>query len=212
MRYYFLLIALLVAVGAHSQQYMDTTDPREIKSLLNKDNDLNGFGGVDLKVTDIKNSRTLMMGGYGGVLVNHNYQLGIAAYGLLTAPDFEGQLMDGSPKDLELFGGYAGMVIGGMLFSKELVHVNFPILFGAGHIQVSDPNFFAGNPDSDFTIEQSAFFVIEPTAQLEFNLTRSFRLAVGASYRWVEGLDLANVTDDELIGWSGVVSLRFGRY
>lgn len=212
MKYIFSLTAMLLYMSLHAQQYMDTNNPREIKSLLNKENDLNGFGGADVKITSIKNSRTVLTGGYGGVLVNHSYQLGVAAYGLVTPPSFDGQLMDNTPKELDLYGGYAGMIIGGMLFSKEIIHVNFPILFGAGHLQVSDPGFFSGNADSDFTIEQSAFFVIEPTAQLEFNLTKSLRLAAGASYRWVEGLTLTNVTDDELVGWSGVVSLRFGRF
>lgn len=212
MKYSFFLTVMLLYMSLHAQQYMDTNNPREIKSLLNKENDLNGFGGADVKITSIKNNRTLLTGGYGGVLVNHNYQLGVAAYGLVTSPSFDGRLIDDTPKELDLYGGYAGMIIGGMLFSKEIIHVSFPILFGAGHLQVSDPGFFAGNTDSDFTIEQSAFFVIEPTAQLEFNLTKSLRLAAGASYRWVEGLTLTNVVDDELVGWSGVVSLRFGRF
>jgi hypothetical protein len=212
MKYLYSLFLLALVTIVYGQQYMDTTDPREIKSLLNKNNELNGFGGVDLKVTEIKNNRTIMMGGYGGVLVNHNYQLGVAAYGLITSPEFNGRLLDTTPKDLNLYGGYAGLMIGGIILSKELVHLNFPIILGAGHLQVSDQNFFAGNVDSDFTIEQSAFFVVEPAAQLEFNLTRSLRLAFGVSYRWVEGLDLTNVTDDELIEWNGMVTLKFGRF
>jgi hypothetical protein len=212
MKYVICLTATLLMSNMYAQQYLDSNNPREIKSLLNKNNQLNGFGGVDLRVTEIMGKRTVLTGGYGGVLVNHNYQLGIAAYGIVTPPMFDGRQLDGTPKELELYGGYAGMVIGGILFSRQIIHINFPILLGAGHLQVSDPNFFAGNPDSDFTIEQSAFYVVEPTAQIEFNLTKSFRLAAGASYRWVEGLDLSNVTSDELIGWSGVVSLRFGRF
>lgn len=212
MKYVLCLTLSLLMSGLVAQQYMDTNDPREIKSLLNKNNQLNGFGGVDVRVTELSGKRTVLTGGYGGVLVNHNYQLGVAAYGIVTPPMIDGSWMDGTPRELEIYGGYAGMIIGGILLSKEVIHINFPILLGAGHLQVSDPNFFAGDPDSDFTIEQSAFYVIEPTAQIEFNITKSFRLAAGASYRLVEGLDLSNVVNDDLVGWSGVVSLRFGRF
>jgi hypothetical protein len=212
MKTFFCLLLISLVPGLYGQQFMDSTNPREIKSLLNKDNDLNGFGGIDVKATELKNTRTLLVGGYGAVLVNHNYQLGLAAYGLITAPEFNGRLLDTTPKELNLYGGYAGLLIGGTLLSRQLIHLNFPIVLGAGQLQVSDHNFFAGNIDSDFTIEQSAFYVVEPGAQLEFNLTKSIRLAMGASYRWVQGLDLINVSDDELIEWSGVVSLKFGRF
>lgn len=204
---------LALTLVCQAQQYMDTNDPREIKALLSKDNDLNGFMGMDVKVSDIKSTRTLLMGGYGGVLVNRNYMLGVGAYGLVTSPEFSGALPgSATAKDLNLYGGYAGLMIGGTIFTKELMHLSLPVLFGAGNLQVSDHNYFTSSGDNEFTVEQSAFFVIEPAAQLEFNLTRTFRLAVGASYRWVEGMNLLNVSNDDLIGWSGMLSLRIGRF
>jgi hypothetical protein len=212
MRILIWLSLLAIISTSHAQQYMDTNDPREIKALLSKDNDLNGFGGMDVKVSDVKSTRTLMMGGYGGVLVNRNYMLGIGAYGLVTAPEFDGVLPDATPRDLNLYGGYAGLIIGGTVFTKELVHLSIPVLLGAGNLQVSDHNFFTGAGDNEYIIEQSTFFVIEPAAQLEFNLTRTLRLAAGASYRWVEGINLINVDNNDLIGLTGVLSLKFGRF
>ncbi|MFT4736177.1 MAG: hypothetical protein ACI8QD_001681 [Cyclobacteriaceae bacterium] len=212
MRISIILFLVFLSVAVDAQQYMDTNDPREIKSLLSKDNQLDGFGGADLRITDLKSQRTILMGGYGGVLINRNYMLGVAAYGLLSSPSFDGVLPDQTIKELNLYGGYAGVLIGGTLFTKELIHLSLPVMFGAGQLQVSDQSFFTSSSDTEFTIEQSAFFVIEPSALLEFNLTRTFRLGVGASYRWTEGLDLTNVADDELMGWSGSISLKFGRF
>jgi len=89
-----------------------------------------------------------------------------------------------------------------------------PIVFGAGSIDVSDHNFFDQNivTDTDFTIENSVFFVVEPSLQLEFNITKNFRIAAGASYRWVQGSDLQNINDKELSDFISSVSFRFGKF
>jgi len=163
-------------------------------------------------VGNLLNSRTLFLGAYGGLLINRHFMLGIAAYGWATPPEFEGFLPDGTPKPLTLYGGYAGIMLGGIVLSRELVHLSFPVVLGAGQADVSDTNFFTNYPDTDFTIESSTFFVGEPTAQLEFNITPSFRIAAGASYRIIRGLQLQNVSDKDLTNWAGVISLRFGRF
>jgi len=207
------LLFLLLSIAAYSQQYMDTHDPKEIKSLLNKKNDINGFGSVDVKITDILGDRTLIAGGYGTVFINHFFMFGVAGYGLVTSPEFEGELPDGTEKNLNLTGGYAGLVIGGKVFSKEIVHLSIPIILGGGGVQVSDQNFFPDDlRDTEFTIERSTFFVVEPGAELEINLTNNLRLAFGATYRYVKEVQLRNLEDEDLINWSGMVSLKFGRF
>ena len=204
-----------------AQQYIDTNDPREIKSLLSRENDLNGFGGVDIKITDLMNERSMIIGGYGGVLVNRRFLLGIAGYGIATNPEIEGQLPQGLLLDttlnqlnrkLTINGGYAGVLLGGIIFTREIVHLSIPIVIGAGEIQISDEDFFQNSSDTDYTIESSTFFTVEPSAQLEFNITPIFRIAVGASYRWIQGLKLDNLENDDLISWTGTLSLRFGRF
>ena len=94
-----------------------------------------------------------------------------------------------------------------------MIHLTFPIFFGAGSIQVSDKDFFPGNPnDAEFIIESSAFIVIEPAAQVEFNITQYFRFGVGMSYRFISGTELDNVKDAHLSGSSILISFRFGRF
>ncbi|MBV6648025.1 MAG: hypothetical protein KI790_21365 [Cyclobacteriaceae bacterium] len=213
MKLFFAANLLMLTTQALAQQYMDTNDPREIKSLLSKDNELNGFGGADLKVSDFAGERTLVVGAYGGLLINRSYMFGLAGYGLATSVEFDG-VIPGSQevKKLNLYGGYAGVLIGGTIATRELIHLNIPILLGAGGMQVTDENFFQNDLDTDFTIEQSAFFVVEPAAELEFNITTGLRLAAGSSYRWIRGSDLNNLSDEDLSGWSVMFSVRFGRF
>ncbi|MCP4460056.1 MAG: hypothetical protein GY816_18835 [Cytophagales bacterium] len=207
-------VFLIGSFLASGQRYVDTHDPKneEVKSLLGKGSELNGFGGADLKISELKDERGLIAGAYGGVLIDRKYLLGVGGYGIATNIDFDGNV-DGVDKPLNLHGGYAGIIVGGMIGSKEVIHLTFPVFFGAGSIQVSDKDFFPNSPnDAEFIIEQSAFMVVEPAAQLEFNITEYFRLAAGMSYRYITGTELDNVKDSELSGGAIMISFRFGRF
>ena len=138
--------------------------------------------------------------------------MGVGGYGITTNVEFEG-LVGPDVKPLNMHGGYAGIIVGGMILSKEVIHLTIPIFLGAGSVQVSDEDFFPNRPnDAEFIIERSAFMVIEPGAQLEFNITEYFRFAAGMSYRYVTGTELDNIRDRQLRGSSIMVSFRFGRY
>lgn len=207
-------IFYLSLLSLSAQRYVDTHDPKdkEIKSLLGKGNDLNGFGSVDFKITDLLDERAVIAGAHGGVLVNRRYLFGLGGYGIATKVRFDG-MVGADEKPLNLHGGYGGVVIGGMVASKEVIHLIFPVFFGAGSLEVSDENFFPGSPnDAEFTIESSAFMVVEPAVQVEVNITENFRLAAGMSYRYVTGTDLNNLRDADLSGSSAMVSFRFGRF
>ena len=56
------------------------------------------------------------------------------------------------------------------------------------------------------------FFVVEPGVNLDFNMTRAFRLSLGGSYRWVQGVHSAVSTNKELGGPSATVTFRFGSF
>lgn len=205
---------LLVTISLQAQRYVDTYDPKdeEVKSLLGKGNELNGFGGADLKITDLIGEKGLIVGGYGGALVNRRYFIGVAGYGISTNVEFDGMVAN-EEKPLNLYGGYGGLLLGAMVGSKEVIHLSFPVVFGAGQVEVSDRNFFPNSPnDAEFTIESSAFIVIEPGAQLEFNITQNFRLAAGVTYRYVTGTDLNNLSDEDLSGSAIVMSFKIGRF
>lgn len=207
---------ILCMLSSYSQRYMDTNDPKdeEVKSLLSKKNDLNAFGAADLKIGDLKGERGLLVGAYGGFIINRRYLFGLAGYGLVTQVEFDG-LVPGqtTPKKLHLHGGYGGIIIGGTIAPRELIHISIPIILGAGSMEVVDKDFFVNNPaDSEFTVENSVFFVAEPGLEVEFNITKYFRLGAGATYRYISGTELENVSDDDVSGATAMISFRFGRF
>ena len=87
-----LSLLLLCTFTSYSQRYEDVNDPNEIKSILSKNNEIEGFGGIDGKLGDIRGDRTLFLGAYGGVIVNRSFLFGLAAYGLASQPGFDGSV------------------------------------------------------------------------------------------------------------------------
>lgn len=216
MRQSLYILFLAISLITFSQKYVDTNDPKndEVKSLLSKGNDLNAFGAVDLKVGSFVGERALLAGAYGGFIINRRYLFGVAGYGLVTNVEFEGNAPnDTAPRKLNLHGGYGGVLIGSTILHKELIHISIPIVLGVGSFEVVDKDYFGSNvADSEFTIENSIFFVVEPGIQLEFNITKYFRIGAGITYRYISGTELINVRDEDVTGTSGILSFRFGRF
>jgi hypothetical protein len=67
-------------------------------------------------------------------------------------------------------------------------------------------------------IEDSEVFLLaEPGAEIELNLTRNFRLAFGASYKFTTPFDIdvnesSTVSAKSIEGWSFLITLKFGRF
>jgi hypothetical protein len=184
-------------------------DSDEARSIFSGGSEIKGFGAFEMKLTPIADRTSLFIGASGGVNVNKYFMLGVAGYGLASGTEISGEI---PPKDLRLNGGYGGLLIGFNIFSREVVHLSIPIVFGAGKMYLTDPNFFSSNSDSEYTIENSAFMVVEPGAILVFNVTTFFRLGIGGSYRYVQGLNLTNLTDEQLLGWAINLNLKFGSF
>ncbi|MEM6734728.1 MAG: hypothetical protein AAGC64_01730 [Bacteroidota bacterium] len=211
-----LLLIIITCNSSLAQKYMDTYSPEDdrIKSLLGKGNELNGFGALDLKVGDLIGERALLAGVYGGFIINRRYLFGLAGYGLATNVRFDGSVPGQEEiKPLNLYGGYGGVLIGITIAPRELIHLSIPIILGAGAWEVVDKDFFVNNPaDSGFTLENSVFFVLEPGLELEFNVTKYFRLGAGVTYRYITGTDLSNVADKDVSGINAIISFRFGKF
>jgi hypothetical protein len=57
-----------------------------------------------------------------------------------------------------------------------------------------------------------AFFVVEPSFNLELNVASHFRVGFGVSYRYVNGLDIAGITEEDLTGVSANLNFKFGSF
>lgn len=183
---------------------------KETKTLLGNGTKVRGFGSLDIRMTEFKDELGTLLGAHGGIILNNHFVIGLGGYGLTSNFMFED---DENFEDYYIYGGYGGLILGGIFSPKEVVHIYTPVLIGAGGMEVRDHNLLHNFHIPPFGFaENSAFFVVEPGLEVEINVTRFFKIGVGASYRFIRESDLTLVSNDDLSGFSGGFSLKFGKF
>ncbi|MDX9758239.1 MAG: hypothetical protein RBU27_03680 [Bacteroidota bacterium] len=205
-----LSLALLTATASAQEQH---------ETLFSSPVEHGGFGGVVTKMTSIRGEMGLMVGGYGGWLIDHRLMLGMGGYGLassIRARSEAEQTYAPNGERLYVEFGYGGLMLEYILAPHRLVHVNVQALVGAGGVNYREDwydDFLDDNPDHRHHGRVEALFVVEPAVNVELNITDWMRLSAGASYRFVNGIDeLRGIEDTDLSGASGQLALKFGAF
>jgi len=171
------IICILVSTVAFSQEpEFEYYKNREMKTLLGHDRGGGGYCSFSTGYSNINDLDAVMFGGRFSWMASHSLGIGMGATGFINEYHYEPAI----DKDVFLTGGYGGLYIEPVLFPRLPVHLSFPVLLGFGGISfISVDNEFNEN----FLEDSKAFLLVEPAAEVELNLTRFLRLAVGASYR-----------------------------
>src|SRR5690606_13033040 len=125
---------------------------------------------------------------------------GGAGYGLASevpGPDF----LNGDRSVLGF--GYGGAVLRYHVMSKRSpVTASVGALIGAGGLTLVRKTSINYNYEYDYDEESeaNAFFVAEPSAQVNLHLTKWMRLGVTGGYRFVRGPSLGEISDGDLEG------------
>jgi hypothetical protein len=171
-----------------------------------------GFGGPVVKLTQVSDRFGCLVGGHGGWILNHSLWLGGGGYGLANRIPTTPSVLTGGDS-LSLSMGYGGFEFGFIVKSDRLVHLSFQTLVGAGGVSESE-DFPEYDWEDDYGQGErsDAFFIVEPQVDIVLNVTGFLRIAAGASYRFVSGVESGFVTDSGLDGPSAVLSLHFGKF
>ena len=163
-----------------------------------------GFGGPAVKLTQIDSELGVLAGGRGGWILDGSWVIGGGGYVLVNGGNFDHVTnAQGDPGELEM--AYGGLELGYVHCPDESVHVALGLLIGSGGV-TWNRNGQSGNGTDD------GFFVAEPELDVVLNVTRSFRAALGVSYRLTQGVELFDLGDAELSGLAGIVTLKFGSF
>ena len=196
---------------------------QEYRTLFNSDEMTHGgYGAVLLNYSKIDGKDAFLAGMRGMWIINHGIGIGIGGYGFASDLKYENP-PGSSPEDYNLAGGYGGLVIEPIIAAKHPVHVSFPVLIGAGGVAYIRNYWktYPHHPDeyTYYTEDASAYFVLEPGVELEFNMVKFFRIGLGAYYRYTSdinlsawnGIDYTDVSPD-LKEFSFGLSLKFGKF
>lgn len=179
------------------------------QTLIEGDLNIAGFGGPEVRYTRIADQDGLMLGARGGIIVNRSLVLSGAAYGMVT--EIDGPLGPSGPLQLlvptDIRFGYGGFQLEYIVKPDSVVHVSLSALVGGGATQyVLDGSVFR---DDEKIGEADGFFVFEPGANVEVNVTRGLHITGGASYRVVNGVERPNLSNSDLSGFSVTGGVKF---
>ena len=214
------LLTLLLAIGlasttAHAQTSTST------ETLLDGDVDSGFLIAPDFKLTEIGGDFASLGGAYGGWVLDRKLLLGGGVYTLIDGGD--GAEMT-----------YGGGVVEYFVNPTKVVNLSFRGLVGGGNATLGGPfrgddldreDFDASGlgrrpgddfarpfgrfPDGNFEPPDrnlsSSFFIAEPEANLNLNITKLLRLGFGGGYRFIGG---ARNLDDRLGGPFASVALK----
>jgi hypothetical protein len=211
------VLVILFASPLFAQEIDSTKNVFEYKSMKDEFKTLFGhnrpaghYGAFTVGYSVIDNKQAIIFGGKFEWIVDHWIGFGLGGDGFINEYHYDVNLQ----RDVFLTGGYGGFIIEPIVLPRFPVHISFPSLLGIGGISYisKEPEFYHN------MIEDSEVFLIaEPSAEIEFNITRNFRLALGVSYKFTTpfnvGLSATTpVNSDAIESWSYMMTFKFGRF
>jgi len=205
------LSAFFIAGNAQENQ----NNQSEYTSIFSKDDGTRvahgGYGSIGFGYSNIDDKDALLVSLKGAWVIDHKIALGFAATGFMNNLDKTTKITD-----YYLAGGYGGFFFEPIFFSKSPVHFSVPILIGGGGVSTVPQNYWDGSGNwgpQDYDV----FFVFEPGIEMELNIVRFFRLSLGTSYRFTNGVILNYPLNDPiptkvLDTYNFYINLKFGKF
>ncbi len=190
------------------------TDKNEGKFLVNNFLELrhSGYGAPLVRLSPIDGKNSILVGGQGGWIIDDRFVLGIGGCGLVTRHEKENLDIEPKVDTLYLQMGYGGLFLEYYLFPQNIFQIAFGILIGAGGYALTENLGDKNDKDEDYenADHSEAFFLAEPQINLYVNITRFLRIGIGATYRFVYGINNYGYSDSDFRNFSGQIVLAFG--
>ena len=180
--YLLLTLCLFTAYTVNAQNESSTN---EFKTLLGDNVTHGGYGSFSVGYTKVGSYNAFSSGMKGAWIINHSIGIGIAGSGFIT--EELGITSDNNYSFVT--GGHGGFLIEPIFFSNNSVHFTVPIIIGGGGVTYI--NEFQMHGDyQEYPYAYDSYFLFEPGVELEVNMVKFFRVAVGVSYRMTSDINL----------------------
>jgi hypothetical protein len=166
-----------------------------------------GYGALSTKYSRFNGQDAIITGAYGGWMINHKLLIGAGGYALVT--NHNGYGTNEAQVQNKFRMAYTGLVTEYTFLEKKRIHASANVLIGAGAV-VNGYIPSGGNIQDLESNDESGFLVVEPTLSIETDITKWFRVGVGAGYRLIESSEMTGITDKQLSGATANVTLKFG--
>jgi hypothetical protein len=143
-----------------------------------------------------------LVGLRGGWVVNRQFGIGLAG----NAFGWDTTHIDSPRPSTRVDGGYGGLLLQYIIASDKLLHGSIETTIGGGALCYDTSS---SRRDCSDAI---TFFVFEPTANLELNVTSFMRIGVGGGYRFAALDDTSTAYRPELRGFVTRTSIKFGQF
>ncbi len=198
-----IICAILFSLPALAQSDND----EEIMTLLGKGRYNGGYGALSVGYTEIDGKSAITMGAQGAWVIGHSLALGISGNSFVTET-----FSDNNARNINVAGGYGGLLIETIVLPKWPVHISIPVVMGAGGIAYTVQNNSSETSYENFVEDNDAFLFVEPGIELEFNMVRFMRIALKASYRLTTEVNMVNVSQEALTGLNVGIVFKFGAF
>ncbi len=204
MKKLYILLLLLPAFTALAQDH----------TLLGNKLESGGYGAPIVKLTVLDGQMAVLVGGYGGWLINHCFLIGGGGYGLANSIEVPQAQLDIYPSYSlpiqKIKFSYGGLFLEYIGNSSRLVHYSLSTLIGSGNIGYRYYNYYQFDP---FTNSEGNFFIIEPAINIELNITVFFRINCGVGYRFVSDITPDSYKSIQDLNSSSIsISFKFGSF
>ena len=171
-----------------------------------------GYGASTVGVSRFSDKYVAMSGMRGGWIINHQYVIGLAGYGMSHGV----RVTDGGlTRDVNL--GYGGLTAEYIAFPDHMVHLHSSMLLGGGALSAEEQSARCDKEDAEgdnpdnCSSNGKRFSVVEPEIMAEMNVTKWFRVGLSASYRLTQGINDFGVSDRDARSPSLGLQVAFGR-
>jgi len=195
--FFTLAVVLTISIAAQDNEHK-TTDNEYQTIFGNGDLKISGFGAPIMNFTYIEKDFAYMIGGGAGVIINNLF---FGAYGMGAINELN--LKDDNNSSIEF--AHGGLWLGYTMFHNKAIHPVFHTRIGWGTIyQYTAVDNFVYDPSTS-----DHFFILSPTAEVEVNLSRFFKLGIGSTYDFIFNVQSPYETGD-FTHPSLFISFKFG--
>lgn len=180
-----------------SSETNSDSDDNKVQTLMNSFTlkRISGFGGPTVSYTSINGEFAVMSGGGGGVIINNLF---IGGYGEGVS-NYINSNAENSIRDIGF--GHGGFWVGYEIAPEKMIHPVISSRFGWGGI--------SGTNSENRHLRDNVYVVV-PTISAEINLTRFFKVNIGAEYRQTFNVNMEDLTSKDFSNAGVYMSFIFG--